>query len=251
MTVLTNHSFSKHSHISCVFEKQQQHRQQRPPSIQGPSTPESVNDEADDSSTLTEFDKLIADIKRLMGPCSGLDSSEVSVDALMERLEQYVSRDEDWQRYAFFDPAYGYTRNGVDDINSKANLLILVWSPGQGSAIHDHANAHCLVKVLSGQLVETRYSIPPDGAGHNHLHAMRVSTYGRDQVTYMSDKIGLHKMYNPGSKPTVSLHLYTPPWAATFGCNIYEEDSGEKHHVKMNALYSNNGVRLAGKPCSC
>lgn len=27
--------------------------------------------------------------------------------------------------------------------------LILVWSPGKGSAIHDHANAHCVMKVLS------------------------------------------------------------------------------------------------------
>lgn len=25
--------------------------------------------------------------------------------------------------------------------------LILVWSPGRGSAIHDHANAHCVMKV--------------------------------------------------------------------------------------------------------
>lgn len=34
---------------------------------------------------------------------------------------------------------------------SHANIgqLILVWSPGKGSVIHDHANAHCVMKVCS------------------------------------------------------------------------------------------------------
>jgi hypothetical protein len=33
--------------------------------------------------------------------------------------------------------------------DSDLNQLILVWSPGKSSAIHDHANAHCVMKVYS------------------------------------------------------------------------------------------------------
>jgi cysteine dioxygenase len=32
--------------------------------------------------------------------------------------------------------------------------MILCWAPGNQSMIHDHADAHCFVKVLDGDLRE-------------------------------------------------------------------------------------------------
>lgn len=32
--------------------------------------------------------------------------------------------------------------------------MILCWGEGHGSAIHDHANAHCVMKILHGELFE-------------------------------------------------------------------------------------------------
>lgn len=32
--------------------------------------------------------------------------------------------------------------------------MVLCWGEGHGSAIHDHANAHCVMKVLQGELCE-------------------------------------------------------------------------------------------------
>lgn len=38
----------------------------------------------------------------------------------------------------------------------------------------------------------------------------RSTTYERQQVTYMSDRLGLHRIQNPSSdEVAVSLHLYT------------------------------------------
>eukprot|EP00752_Nemacystus_decipiens_P001571 g1532.t1 len=45
------------------------------------------------------------------------------------------------------------------------DLLLLCWRPGANSVIHDHPNAGCWVKVLKGELRETRYSLAPDGSG--------------------------------------------------------------------------------------
>ena len=39
----------------------------------------------------------------------------------------------------------------VDSGNGKFNLMTLCWGEGHGSAIHDHANAHCFMKVLEGR----------------------------------------------------------------------------------------------------
>ena len=42
------------------------------------------------------------------------------------------------------------------------------------------------------------------------LHVRRSTTYEAEQVTYMSDSLGLHRIENPSdSEVAISLHLYT------------------------------------------
>lgn len=197
----------------------------------------------------TPFEELIDDIKRILGPSSGINTADVDTASLMGTLKQYVSKRSDWQHFAFEDNTIAYTRNGVDTINSKANLLVLVWTPGKGSAVHDHANAHCIVKILQGSLRETLYH-PPISSSDDALKVRRVTDFYENDVSYMSDTLGLHKMANIGEIPAVSLHLYTPPFAAKFGCNIYEKN-GVKHHVSMSNLYSNKGVRFTHSANTC
>lgn len=82
---------------------------------------------------------------------------------------------------------------------------MLVWSPGKGSPIHDHADAHCLMKVLKGSLKETRFEFPNDEDERPRI--IKETTYAKDMVTYMSDDLGLHKISNPDPENiAVSLH---------------------------------------------
>jgi cysteine dioxygenase len=48
----------------------------------------------------------------------------------------------------------------VDDGNGKFNLMILCWGEGHGSPVHDHADAHCFMKILQGSLSEVRFAWP-------------------------------------------------------------------------------------------
>lgn len=48
----------------------------------------------------------------------------------------------------------------VDNGNGKYNLMTLCWGEGHGSAIHDHANSHCFMKMLQGTLEEVRFDWP-------------------------------------------------------------------------------------------
>ena len=197
---------------------------QTPAAYEPPTVPTAYNFTINPNDPLS-FGDVVAGIRAILGPSSGLDAADVDVSAIMALLRAYDagSDAEAWGHYALADPSRGYTRNGVDECNSKANLLILVWNPGKGSLIHDHANAHCVMKILEGQLVETLYDWP-------------------EQV---SDKLGLHRMTNPNPNArAVSLHLYTPPHAARFGCRIFNEQSGQASHVKMSTLFSNHGVRV-------
>ena len=78
---------------------------------------------------------------------------EVNIEEVEELLASYKSNPADWKKFAKFDK-YKYTRNLVHEGNGKFNLMLLCWAPGNQSTIHDHANAHCFVKVLSGGLRE-------------------------------------------------------------------------------------------------
>jgi cysteine dioxygenase len=68
------------------------------------------------------FHKLVADMSRILGPSSGLDSADVDVSRLQKLMENYVSTESEWSKYAFSDYSRGYTRNLVDEGNGKSNL---------------------------------------------------------------------------------------------------------------------------------
>ncbi|KAK6198603.1 cysteine dioxygenase type I [Scheffersomyces amazonensis] len=188
----------------------------------------------------SQFYKLIEDLKKVLDG-KGLHSEDIDVETIKSLMDNYTSDEADWLKYALYDPSRNYSRNGIININDNANLLILVWSPGKSSAIHDHANAHCCMKILSGELVESLYDIP-DQDEPKKLSCKQETLMTRDQVGYISDKIGLHKISNPlMDQASVSLHLYTPPYAYIYGCSMYEQNSGKKHHVDMNKYYSWQG----------
>lgn len=195
------------------------------------------------------FEKLVDDLSSALGPSSGLDSSDVDPMEIQLLMEKYVSNSDEWTSYALGDASRTYTRNLIDEGNGKSNLLILVWSPGKGSTIHDHANAHCVMKVLKGKLQEDLYSWPDQEQIENGQisppRLTKQTIYGENQVTYMSDKLGLHRISNPDQDNfAISLHLYTPPNAAIHGFGIYDERTGKARHIKQTNYYSFRGHRL-------
>jgi len=67
------------------------------------------------------------------------------------------------------------------------------------------------MKVLRGTLKETLYAWPDQDQLADGLSSppeiKRETLYGEDEVTYMSDQLGLHKISNPDlERVAVSLH---------------------------------------------
>lgn len=105
------------------------------------------------------------------------------------------------------------------------------------------------MKILKGSLQETLYNVAAVDGHAATPQPFSEKTYYRDEVTYISDKIGLHRICNASATETaVSLHLYTPPHAHNFGFNIFDENSGKKTHIKTAPLFSDRGKVLTSKP---
>ncbi|ROW05464.1 hypothetical protein VSDG_00015 [Cytospora chrysosperma] len=195
----------------------------------------SINSRPQDK--LHQFEDVVLALKEALGPSSGLDSKDVDVNFLMDIMRVYDAEEEGWVPYAMADPSRGYTRNLVDEGNGKSNLLVLVWTPGKGSPIHDHGNAHCVMKILRGDLTETRYEFPNSDQAQP-MRMISERTYKENEVAYMADELGLHKIQNKGSDYAMSLHLYTPPNVAKSGCHTFNPITGKRSYVPKCGYYS-------------
>ncbi|KAI7817306.1 RmlC-like cupin domain-containing protein, partial [Gamsiella multidivaricata] len=178
---------------------------------------------------------------------NGLDSEHVDVDRVKKLMSNYVSNKGDWQKYALFDKNR-YTRNLVDDGNGNFNLMILAWPENVGSAIHDHSGAHCIMKILDGELQETLYDWPDKVITDDNeeqskpMKITRETILHRDECAYMSDQLGLHRVSNPlKGQGSLSLHLYTPPYET---CKTFNERSSKARSSGKCVFYSTRGEKL-------
>lgn len=97
------------------------------------------------------------------------------------------------------------------------------------------------MKLLKGSLRETLYT-SPDMSSDKIPHPFKETVYEENQVTYISDRIGLHKIENVSdTEGAVSLHLYTPPHAHNYGFHLFDEKTGKKIHIKTAPLFSQRG----------
>jgi len=211
---------------------------------------------------LQKYTPVVNNLDELIRHLHGVFSSDsVNVELVNHLMMVYTSNYNDWKKYAKFD-RYRYTRNLVDAGNDRFNLMILCWNEGQSSAIHDHADSHCFMKILKGGLSEIKFSWPREysesalisnlepkcadiGAYQNEndeeeqLQEIGRSTMNTNDVCYINDNIGLHRVENSSNTDVaVSLHLYCPPFDT---CNVFNK-AGKKTPAKVT-FWSKFGKR--------
>lgn len=170
-----------------------------------------TNDSSQRSYSIASFTEKL---NHLFNSSLSKEQRNLKLQSLLENLELNPI---ELAKYAQFDSKYAYTRNLVATDGQHYSLLVLCWGAGKSSRIHNHPCDGCYVKVLSGSLKETRYTI--DNVNKEiKFNCELISNPGT--VTFMNDDIGLHKISNPSSDiGAVSLHLYTPPFQS---CKVWE-----------------------------
>ena len=121
------------------------------------------------------------------------------INFLKSFMEQY--KGEDWKSY-ITECEENYIKKLVFR-NEDYELFVVSWMPGKGSTIHDHSKNGCLFKILRGELIEERYS--------NEIKLENSTLFNGNNIGYIENEEGLHRMLNKTDKIVVSLHLYSPP----------------------------------------
>lgn len=121
------------------------------------------------------------------------------INFLKSFMEQY--KEEDWKSY-ITECEENYIKKLVFR-NEDYELFVVSWMPGKGSTIHDHSKNGCLFKILRGELIEERYS--------NEIKLENSTLFNGNNIGYIENEEGLHRMLNKTDEIVVSLHLYSPP----------------------------------------
>jgi len=135
----------------------------------------------------------------------------------------------EYERFALFDENQPYTRNLVATDNDTFVLLLLCWSPGQVSKIHDHPCEGCWMRVMGGTVEERLYN---DAGGR--MIQTGFSRYQTTDVAFVDDCVGYHSIGNPSKEHgAMTLHLYSPPFEY---CRAWpdKDDSGNVCHPFMS-----------------
>lgn len=119
-----------------------------------------------------------------------------------------------------------YTRNCIFE-NEKFELILICWQKGQSTLIHDHGGEECWVKVVKGSFKETIYNLNKN----NKLTKVKALVSNVNEVTYMIDFMGYHRLENLSDKNSISLHLYAKPIKI---CKVFDEDSKQFIHKKLS-----------------
>lgn len=102
------------------------------------------------------------------------ETDYVDIEMVNHIMLSYKSDENDWKKFAKYD-RFKYTRNLVDAGNGKFNLILLCWGEGHASAIHDHSDSHCFMKMLKGKLTETQFEMPYDENAYNNNQSLSAS----------------------------------------------------------------------------
>jgi predicted metal-dependent enzyme (double-stranded beta helix superfamily) len=88
------------------------------------------------------------------------------------------------------------------------SVVMMVWGPGQGTAIHDHNGIWCVEGVAKGELEITDYELTDLGDNTVDAKKMRAIKAGRGAVGNLIPPFEHHKICNVSDKPSISIHVY-------------------------------------------
>ncbi len=123
---------------------------------------------------------------------------------------------DDWKGISNLDKKTG---SAILIQNDQVKLSLIFWDSFQKSKKHGHPQGGGLMKVLAGNLTETRF----DPEYPNQV--IGTYRYGAGDIAYIHDRLAFHTVENASIIPAVSLHVYSPGIYGTQALNV-QGDSG-------------------------
>lgn len=106
------------------------------------------------------------------------------------------------------------------------------------------------MKILRGNLIETRYDFP-DSDKAQPMRMISERTYKENEVAYMADELGLHKMQNNDDDYAISLHCrypFPPSQPCKQGCVVALEADPTTKYIPHRMLPNRAAILSTRSP---
>ena len=154
--------------------------------------------------SIKSFEQLINELSLNLNNCINIVSLYDSNEWL-----NYYPDDEEFNNHKNL---FGYYKK-LMHINDQFEIYLIFWSPFASSPIHNHPDKGCVLKLLSGKLIEEIYSNK-----NNYVEYQQTNILNLNSVNNRFGNEILHKIINL-ENISVSLHVYFPP---KFKHNIFK-----------------------------
>ena len=133
-------------------------------------------------------------------------------EGIKRALVETVSADAELLPVSFLQPStQKYARRLLHkDPAGRYSAVVMVWGPGQGTPVHDHAGQWCVECVYRGRIKVTSYDIEGKAGGERPVRFKQVGevTAGVSEAGALIPPYEYHKIENPDSTSSVTIHIY-------------------------------------------
>ncbi|HKY33385.1 MAG TPA: cysteine dioxygenase family protein [Candidatus Polarisedimenticolia bacterium] len=154
-----------------------------------------------------DLKSFVRDIDGLLGSGS---ATEAIVNGVKNRLSELI-RTRPVLPESVRAPGGGdYARHLLyQDPSGRFEIVIMAWSPGQATPVHDHSGIWCVEGVVDGVIDVTRYDVT-EGAhpGTARMEALEVIRAGLGECGALIPPVEFHRIANPYPSPALTLHVY-------------------------------------------
>jgi predicted metal-dependent enzyme (double-stranded beta helix superfamily) len=128
------------------------------------------------------------------------------------------------RRLLYRSPDHGYA------------VVAMIWGPGQGTALHDHAGTWCVEGVVQGQIEVTQYDLLERSGEQWHFQQQDTITTGVGAAGSLIPPFEYHTIRNAEDRTTsVTIHVYGQEMDQ---CTIFEPEGSNGWFRQRSRLLS-------------
>jgi len=171
-----------------------------------------------------EFDPALFDLKANLRAWIGAALREPSRPKGLARLRQELERAMSQgsitlpERFCDIDTEHYARRLVYEDRASGVMVLAMVWGPGQGTPLHDHAGLWGIEAALCGEIESVPYHMIAEQNGEYYFHAQPAERLAAGSTGYLLPPFEHHITRNVSQEVAITLNIYGGPMPA---CNIF------------------------------
>ncbi len=123
--------------------------------------------------------------------------------------------------------------------DQRYSVVAMVWGPGQGTPLHDHAHTWCVECVLEGKIKVTNFRHQGNTTSGNYLFEQaREIIAGTGEAGHLIPPLEYHTIHNAQSEgPSITLHVYGGLYSE---CSIFvpQQDGSFQEQTKQMSFDS-------------